>query len=193
MRFIILAVLFIASAGLARAQSNPNFGAKTQLASAALNAAFITKCDASFGICNNMTLGASTINSGILNNVSINSGNIVGTLNGGTLSGTTLVNATFVGSSGVPNQLSVTCGTTNTLLLAASSATAFMAVKIPATASGGPVWFNFAGTNATAASPSLDIPAGTEIVWSTANGFLPTGTVNCISTSAPITVTLLYK
>lgn len=190
---LILAALLLALPSLARAQSSFGFTAGTPLAAAALDAAGATKMDAAFGVATGATLNASTLNSGILNNVSINSGNLLGTLTGGTLSGTTLVNASFVGSTGTPNEIAVTCGTTNTLLLAASSASAFISVKIPAAATGGPVWFNYAGTNAVAATPSIDVPAGDIITFSTAAGFLPTSAVNCISTSAPISVTLIWK
>lgn len=186
--FLVLALL----SGAAHAQTDPGFVSGT-LTHNALNAAFITKCDAQFGACNNMSLGSPTISGGNLTNVSINSANLLGTMTGGTLSGTTLINASFVGSTGTPNQTSISCGVTNTLLLSASQAAAFIAVKIPAGVSGGPVWFNYAGTNAVAAPPSVDILAGQEIVWSTANGFLPTSAINCIAASSPVTVTLMYK
>lgn len=191
MRVRLAATLVIALVTTAHAQSSPGFVPGTPLGAAALNAAFVTKLDAAGGVGAGLTLGTTTLNSPIINAAMINSGNLIGTLSGGTLSGTTLVNATFVGSTGTPTQTSVTCGTSSTTLLTASSASAFITVKVPAAASV-PVWFNWTGSAAVAAPPSQDVPVGGEIVWSTASGFLPTSAVTCLATSAT-TVSLLYK
>lgn len=178
-----LAVLGLAAmiAG-AVAQSSPGFSPNTQLAAAALNTFGISKLDVNNGSATNLAI----------TNVSINNGNLSGTLTGGTLSGTTLVGATFVGSSGTPNQVSVTCGTGNTTLLTANAAAAFISVQVPPGA-GGPVWFNFANVSAVTAPPSVQVPVGGQINWSTAGGFLPTSQANCIASGSPVIVSVSYK
>lgn len=92
--------------------------------------------------------------------------------------------------SGTPTQTSVSCGTSSTTLLAASTATTFVTVKVPA-GSTVPVWVNWAGSAAVAAAPSLDIPSGGSVSWSAVN-YVPTSQINCLATTAT-TVTLIYK
>lgn len=186
----VLAFLLLPS--LALAQSSPGFVSGQSLPAAALDAAFTTKMDLNGGAGANTMLTNPSLSGGSWTNAALNGGNLSGTFTGGTLSGTTLVNATFIGATGIPNEIPVACGTSSTTLLTAGSATAFIAVKLPATAAG-PVWFNWAGTAAVAAAPSVDVSAGAEIVWSSANGFLPTAQVNCIASGSPVTVTLLWK
>lgn len=182
-KYLAIATVLLAAAGVAGAvaQSNPGF-TSTRLFADTLNAAFVTKLDANGGTATNLGI----------TNVSINNGNLSGTLTGGTLSGTTLVNATFVGASGTPTQTTITCGTGSTTLLAASAATAFISVQVPPGAAS-PVWFNFAGTSAVTAPPSLQVPIGGQINWSTATGFLPTSQATCVASGSPVIVALSYK
>ena len=95
-------------------------------------------------------------------------------------------------SSGTPTETSVTCGTTSTTLLAASTATQFITYQIPPTAANA-VWFNVAGAAATTASPSEGYNPGGQKTWSRGqDGYLPTSQINCIATASTV-VTLTYK
>jgi hypothetical protein len=93
-------------------------------------------------------------------------------------------------TTGTPNQTTVTCGATNTTLLAPGAATQFVMVKSPAGAV--VTWINFAGANAVAAPPSLDLAAGAAITWRLA-GYLPNTQFNCIVAAGSQALTLIYK
>jgi hypothetical protein len=94
--------------------------------------------------------------------------------------------------SGTPNQVSVTCGASSTALLAASTATVFLKVHVPATAAN-IVWINWAGVAAVAAAPSESISPGGSVNWTNGPaGYLPTSAVYCIA-AASVTVTVEYK
>ncbi len=95
------------------------------------------------------------------------------------------------GATGTPTESTVTCGAVTTALLAASSATQFILIKVPAAATA-TVWVNVAGVAAVAAPPSVDLIAGQSMLWSTGTGFVPSSALNCISTIANA-VTLIYK
>lgn len=99
-----------------------------------------------------------------------------------------------VANNGTPTQTSVSCGTGSTTLLAASTATLFLAIRNPTTATA-TVWVNIAGSAAVAAAPSIDLAPGGEADFSASeNSYLPTAQINCISGGAGAsTLTLLYK
>lgn len=100
--------------------------------------------------------------------------------------------STNIASSGTPTQTSVSCGTSSTSLLAASTATKFISIRNPTTATV-TVWINIAGAAATSAAPSIDLPPGGEAdYFASENSFLPTSAITCIAASAQ-TVTLVYK
>lgn len=101
------------------------------------------------------------------------------------------LNVASQAAAGTPVQVSVSCGTGSTTFLAASTATTFILIKVPASAANA-VWFNYTGTAAVTASPSVDIAAGGSQVWGSGTGYLPTAQINCIASSAT-TVTLVYK
>ena len=95
-------------------------------------------------------------------------------------------------NTGAITQTSVSCGNTTTTLLAASTATKFISVKVPSNAAN-IVWFNWAGVSAVTAPPSEDVGIGAKITWTAGqDGFLPTSQINCIASSAT-TVTLEYQ
>jgi hypothetical protein len=94
-------------------------------------------------------------------------------------------------ASGIPNQITVSCGTGSTTLLAAGAATRFVFVKVPSTATG-PVWVNWTGVAAVVTPPSQDIGPGVSMTWSPTTGFLPTSAINCIAGAAS-QVTVIYK
>jgi hypothetical protein len=94
--------------------------------------------------------------------------------------------------SGTPNQVTVTCGTSATSLLAALTATTFLAVQNPPNVAN-TVWINYAGASAVTAPPSWAIVTGASQTWSTVNGYVPTSAVSCISTPGAQAVTLSYK
>ena len=101
----------------------------------------------------------------------------------------TSVSAPLAAPSGTPIETSVSCGTGSTTLLAASTATQFIMVKVPQ--GGNTVWINFAGSAAVQAAPSVDLTGGASIIWG-ATTYLPTAQINCIA-SAATSVTLMYK
>lgn len=98
--------------------------------------------------------------------------------------------AATAATTGTPTETTVTCGTGSTTLLAASTATQFILVKVPT--GGGIVWVNFAGAAAVAAPPSVDIAAGASLSWSPMQGYVPTSQINCLAPVAQA-VTLVYK
>lgn len=94
---------------------------------------------------------------------------------------------------GTPTQTSVSCASTSTTLLAASTATLFLSVRNPTTATQ-TVWINVVGSAAVAAAPSVDLPPGSEAdYFAEGSSFLPTAQINCISGGTASTVTLVYK
>jgi len=97
-------------------------------------------------------------------------------------------------SSGTPIETSVSCATTTTTLLAASTATKFISIRNPASATA-TVWLNIAGSSATTAAPSIDLlPGGEADFFASENSFLPTSQINCISGGVSAsTLTLIYK
>lgn len=100
--------------------------------------------------------------------------------------------STNISSSGTPTQTSVSCGTSSTTLLAASSATHFISLRNPTTATV-TVWVNIAGASAVTAAPSLDLPPGGELDFTASeNSYLPTSQINCIASSASSLV-VVYK
>lgn len=185
-------VLLALAPSISFAQTPGAFPIGQPLSGSLLNGTFGNKIDLNNGAGANTALTNPVISGGLWTNISINGGNLAGTLNGGTLNGTTLVNSIFVGASGTPNQTSVSCGTSSTTLLAANQAAAFIAVKVPPGGSGS-IWTNWAGSAAVASTPSLEVPVGAELIWSTASGFVPTSQANCIAVGSPVSVTLLWK
>lgn len=94
---------------------------------------------------------------------------------------------------GTPTQTSVSCASTTTTLLAASTATMFLSVRNPTTATQ-TVWINVTGASAVAAAPSIDLAPGSEADFFAEGGsFLPTAQINCISGGTASTVTVVYK
>lgn len=94
---------------------------------------------------------------------------------------------------GTPNQTSVSCAATSTTLLAASTATMFLSIRNPTTATA-TIWINTAGVAAVAAAPSIDLPPGAEAdFFAEGASFLPTSQINCISGGSASTVTVTYK
>lgn len=123
-----------------------------------------------------------------------------GTPSGGILTiqgvsgGTKIPSTTSVGNSGTPTQTSVSCATSNTTLLAASTATNFISIRNPTSATA-TVWVNIAGSAAVAAAPSVDLAPGSEAdFYASENSYLPTAQLNCISGGGSAsTLILLYK
>lgn len=94
---------------------------------------------------------------------------------------------------GTPTQTSVSCAATSTTLLAANTATMFLSIRNPTTATV-TIWLNVAGAAAVAAAPSLDIPPGsTYDAFAEGASFLATSQINCISSGAASSVTVVYK
>lgn len=94
---------------------------------------------------------------------------------------------------GTPTQTSVSCASTSTTLLAANTATLFLSVRNPTTATQ-TIWINVVGSAAVAAAPSVDLPPGAEAdYFAQGASFLPTAQINCISGGTASTVTLVYK
>lgn len=94
---------------------------------------------------------------------------------------------------GTPTQTSVSCAGTSTTLLAASTATMFLSIRNPTTATQ-TVWINVAGSAAVAAAPSIDLSPGSEVdFFAEGASFLPTDQINCISGGTASTVTVVYK
>ena len=100
--------------------------------------------------------------------------------------------ATSAGASGsLTGQTTVSCGTGDTLLLAAAAATTFVTIKAP-NGTANTVWLSFTGAAAVAASPSFDLASGSSQTFST-GVFLPTQQFRCISAPGAQAVTLVYK
>lgn len=89
--------------------------------------------------------------------------------------------------AGTPTETSISCGTSSTTLLAASTATTFILIQSP----NGDVWVDFSGNTAVLLPPSIKVSAGGSFLWSPTT-FLPTTQINCKAASAT-TVTLMYK
>jgi hypothetical protein len=85
----------------------------------------------------------------------------------------------------------VSCTNTSGTLLAASSATGFILIQNPATASN-PVWVNPSGGTASQGAGSIELVVGASLLWSTQTGFLPTSALNCYAASST-SVTISYK
>lgn len=98
----------------------------------------------------------------------------------------------YSANSGTPTQTSISCGTSSTTLLAASTATVFVSIRNPTTSTQ-TVWINITGAAAVAAAPSIDLAPGSEADYFMGeNSFLPTALLTCIASTAS-TVTLVYK
>lgn len=96
-------------------------------------------------------------------------------------------------NTGAVTQTSVSCAATSTTLLAAGTATLFLSIRNPTTATQ-TVWIQFNGSAATAAVPSVDLPPGAE--WdgfAEGPSFLPSSQFNCISGGTASSVALYYK
>lgn len=94
---------------------------------------------------------------------------------------------------GTPTQTSVSCAATSTTVIAASTATMFLSIRNPTTATN-TVWINLTGAAAVAAAPSIDLPPGAEAdFFAEGASFLPTAQINCISGGAASTVVVIYK
>lgn len=94
---------------------------------------------------------------------------------------------------GTPTQTSISCAATSTTLLAASTATNFILVRNPTTATV-TIWINVAGAAAVVGAPSLDLAPGSEAnFFAEGSGFLPTSAMTCISSGTASSVTLVYK
>lgn len=122
-----------------------------------------------------------------------------GTPSGGILTiqgvsgGTKIPTTTSVGNSGTPTQTSVSCASTTTTLLAASTATNFISIRNPTTATN-TIWINVAGVAAVVGAPSIDLAPGAEASFmASENSFLPTAQINCISGGTASSVSLVYK
>lgn len=93
---------------------------------------------------------------------------------------------------GTVTQTSVSCGTSSTTLLAASTATMFFSVRNPTTATS-TVWIRFDGSAATAAVPSVDLAPGSEAdFFAFGTSFLPSSQFNCISGGAAASSVAVY-
>lgn len=99
------------------------------------------------------------------------------------------VSQTF--STGAPVQVGVSCATSNTTLLAASTAT-FPPIIRNESSNTNEVWVNLAGATATAAVPNIRLLPGQEIDTA-ALGFTVTSQMNCIAVTGATTLTLIYK
>jgi hypothetical protein len=96
-------------------------------------------------------------------------------------------------TTGSVTQTSVSCAGTSTTLLAASTATMFISVRNPTTATQ-TVWIQFNGSAATAAAPSVDLAPGSEAdFFAYGPSYLPTSQFNCISGGSASAVALVYK
>lgn len=94
---------------------------------------------------------------------------------------------------GTVTQTSVSCASTSTTLLAASTATMFLSIRNPTTATQ-TIWINVAGSAAVAAAPSIDLAPGSEAdFFADGPSFLPSTQINCISGGTASTVTVMYK
>lgn len=94
---------------------------------------------------------------------------------------------------GTPTQTSVSCAATSTTLLAASTATMFLSIRNPTSATQ-TIWINVAGAAAVAAPPSLDLAPGAEAdFFAEGSSFLPTAQINCISAGTSSSVSVVYK
>lgn len=101
--------------------------------------------------------------------------------------------STNITSTGTPTQTSVSCGTGSTNLLAAGAATLFVILRNPTTATQ-TIWVNVTGVAAVAAVPSMDLPPGGELDFtSSENSYLPTAQFNCISGGTASSLALIYK
>lgn len=107
---------------------------------------------------------------------------------------TALVTSERPDNLGVPTFTTVSCATTSTTLLAAGTATMYLSIRNPVTATA-TVWIRFDGTAAAASSPSVDLPPGAE--WdgfAFGTSFLSTAQFNCISGGASASsLSLNYK
>lgn len=94
---------------------------------------------------------------------------------------------------GTVTQTSVSCAATSTTLLAAATATQFIDIRNPSSATV-TIWINVTNTAAVAAAPSLDIPPGSDAFFAAEGmSWLPSTQINCISSGAASSVTLVYK
>lgn len=94
---------------------------------------------------------------------------------------------------GAVTQTSISCGATTTTLLAGGTATQFIDIRNPTTSSM-TIWINVTNTAAVAAAPSLDIPPGGDAYFAAEGiSYLPSQTINCISSGTASSVTLVYK
>lgn len=93
---------------------------------------------------------------------------------------------------GTPTQSSVSCAATSTTLLAAAAASFFLSIRNPTTATV-TIWINTTGSAAVVGAPSIDLPPGAEADFNATGPWLPTSQINCISSGAASSVTLLYK
>lgn len=85
---------------------------------------------------------------------------------------------------GTVTMSNVSCSTSSTTLLAAATATMFLSIRNPVTATA-TVWIRFDGSAATAAVPSIDLPPGAEWTgFAFGTSFLPSSQFNCISGGA---------
>jgi len=97
----------------------------------------------------------------------------------------------MVGAGQTPNQVSATCSTSSSTILAANSALQSESFHLAATAAN-PVWLNFAGATAVQAAPSFDLQPGQTITWNVTGALLPVSAITCIA-SASTAVTEIYK
>ncbi len=97
-------------------------------------------------------------------------------------------------ATGSVTQTSISCATTSTTLLAASTATMFISIRNPTSATA-TVWINYAGAAAVTAAPSVDLAPGSEAdFFAYGPSWLPTSAFTCISGGASAsTLTLIYK
>ncbi len=97
----------------------------------------------------------------------------------------------LAGVTGTPNQVSATCTTSSSIILASNAASQSESFHLAATAAN-PVWLNFAGATAVQAAPSFDLQPGQTITWNMTGALLPTASITCIA-SASTAVTEIYK
>lgn len=94
---------------------------------------------------------------------------------------------------GTPTQTSVSCASTSTTLLAASTATMFLSIRNPTTSTN-TIWINVTGSAAVAAAPSIDLAPGSEAdFFAEGASFLSTAQINCISGGTASSVAVMYK
>lgn len=94
---------------------------------------------------------------------------------------------------GAVTQTSVSCGTGSTTLLAAATATQFVDIRNPTTSTV-TIWINVTNTAAVVGAPSLDIPPGGDAYFSAeGTSYLSSQQINCISSGAASSVTMVYK